>query len=252
MKGLQGLLIAAGLGVAGAILNWFYIQKQAREYESVAFVAVRADAGVNLGDRFKGGQLERVDVPKRRVGNLERTAVQWNARGNVIGMYATRSYGEFGDEILLNQDLKTPAHKDLNSLISESERVIWLPVDSRTFNPLHVNPGDEVSFMVSLYAAQSRVPTTSSSVSRTGTGTGSARSEIVGPFRILALGNRKGRVEVRRAAGLSSGGESTIAIAVELEKSGQLGADAERISEVLQLTNFQGVQVLLHPAPSKK
>ena len=31
MRGVQGMMIAAGLGVVGAICNWFYISQQARD-----------------------------------------------------------------------------------------------------------------------------------------------------------------------------------------------------------------------------
>ena len=31
MKGLQGMIVAAGLGIIGAICNWFYISQQALE-----------------------------------------------------------------------------------------------------------------------------------------------------------------------------------------------------------------------------
>ena len=250
MKGIQGIVIAVALGITGAVCNWLYLSNQARNYQSVSFVAVRADAGVNFGDRFKEDYFVRVDVPKSRVGNLERTAVKWEDRMAWLGIAATRSYGESGDEILLHQELKTPAKKDLNTMIGESERIMWLPVDSRTFNPSHVNPGDSISFRVPQYASSRPIPAKGSSGARPGSTTVSA--EIIGPFRILALGNRKGRRDVRKAAGLSSGAENTLAISVIVDKNGHLEARAQQLSQILQLTNFQGVQALLHPASEQE
>ena len=239
MKGTQGLVIAVALGITGAVCNWLYMAQQATNYERVAFLAVGNGMQIEAGDKFTEAHFIRIDIPKSDLGNLEKTAVKWSDLNVVVGHPATKDY--IGGEIILNQDLRTPAKEDLNNLIGKDERVIWLPVDSRTFNPQHVNPGDQVSFKVPRHLGRNPQPA------------GSKKSppltvnEIIGPFRILALGNRKGRRDIRTAAGLSSGSENVIAISVQV-RSNQLEPKAERISGLLQMTNFQGVQVLLHPA----
>ena len=242
MKGIQGLAIALALGITGAVCNWLYIAQQAQNYERVAFLAVDNGTQVDAGDKFTKDHFMKVDIPKKDLGNLENTAVKWSDLILVVGQPATKDYS--GGEIILNQDLRTPAKEDLNKLIGKDERVMWLPVDARAFNPQHVNPGDQVSFKVPGFLRQN--PASANGAS----GSTPAGDEIIGPFRILALGNRKGRREIRKAAGLSSGSENVIAISVEVRGT-QLEPKAQRISEVLQLTNFQGVQVLLHPADEK-
>lgn len=246
MKGMQGILIAAMFGIVGAVCNWFYIVQQADKYERESFIAIDPTAEINLGDRFKREHFQKVEIPKNHLGNLETTAVKWIDLDAVEGLAATRAY--FGSEILMHQDLESPAKKELNSMIGKDERVMWLPADSRTFNASHVNPGDEVSFRIPRFAR----PAAPDGGLEDNLEPGQVEpEEIIGPFRILALGNRKGRKDIRKAAGLSSGAENVIAISVAVRGS-QLEPKAQRISEILQLTNFQGVQILLHPAPDKK
>lgn len=240
MKGIQGLVIAAALGITGGVCNWLYISQQADQYERVSLLAIKRDVQLEIGDRFKESHFMKVDVPKLRLGNLESTAVLWKDRAGVVNLPATRNYTG-GAEILMVQDLQTPAKEDLNKKIGPDERIMWLPVDSRTFNPQHVNPGDQVSFRIPALLAQ---PVPASAPDGGG-------DEIIGPFRILALGNRKGRREIHRAAGLKSGSENVIAISVEI-RANQLAPKAQRISAILQRTNFKGVQVLLHPASEKE
>ena len=236
MKGAQGIMIAVALGVVGFVCNWLYLEGQARGDQMVEFVGVTKDARVNRGDTFHADHLTRIPVPRKYQGQLSELAYLWKDRNLVIGRKAIRTMGGQGTELVMDKDLETPSAQDINEQIAENERVMWLPVDSRTFLPQHVDPGDQVSF---------RIP-------EFGTGTGSSRptaggGQIIGPFRILALGNRKGRRDVRRAAGLASGAENVIAIAVKVENpGGKLEARAETLAGILALNSFQGVQVLLH------
>ena len=239
MKGMQGLFIAACLGIIGAVCNWFYLMRLADKTERVAFVGVKSEVNISAGQKFKESDFMKVEIPMNRLGNLEKTAVRWEAVDSVKGFPSNKDY--LGGELLLQQELRTPAKADLNKMINDSQRVIWLPVDSRTFNPAHVNPGDLVSFRVPDIVAKPAL------ANATDPNTGV--SEIIGPFRILALGNRKGRREISRAAGVAVGAENVIAIAVETSDKGtKLDAMGQRLSEVLQKTNFQGVQLMLHPA----
>ena len=242
MKGAQGIMIAVALAAVGFVCNWLYLDGQASGDQMVEFVGVTKDARVNGGDVFQAEHLTRIPVPRKYQGQLAELAYVWKDRNLVIGRKATRTMGGQGTELVMDKDLETPTAQDINEQIAENERVMWLPVDSRTFLPQHVDPGDQVSF---------RIP-------EFGTGAGSSRptaggGQIIGPFRILALGNRKGRREVRRAAGLASGAENVIAIAVKVENpGGKLEARAETLAGILSLNNFQGVQVLLHAVRNKK
>ncbi len=245
MKGLQGIIIAASLGIIGAICNWFYISRQADNYSRVSFVATKSGTSLKSGDRFKAEHFSKLEIPQNQLGNLDAVAVRWRDLDAVLGMFAIKRYE--GSEILLAQDLKTPARKDLNKLIGKDELVMWLPVDSRTFNPMHVNPGDQVSFKVSRFTVGSPSKLNGSDGIGVEVAPVGAGDEIIGPFRVLALGNRKGRRDVQQAAGVSAGAENVIAIAIK-KRGNELELKAQRISEVLHVTNFRGIQLLLHPA----
>lgn len=243
MRGVQGVVLAVALGAVGFLCNWLYLDQQSGLVELVYYVGVKKEAEVNRGDVFRKDHLVEIGVPKNRLGHLAEVAIPWPQRDLVIGQRASRTFGALGTELLEFKDLETPAARDLNEQIADDERVMWLPVDARSFNPQHVNPGDSVSFRIPQFGAEK------SSRNRPLVGAG----QIIGPFRILALGNRKGRRDVRQAAGLPSGAENVIAIAVKIDAANnKLESRAETLSNTLAVNNFQGVQVLLHAVRNKK
>ena len=237
MKGAQGIMIAVAMGVVGFVCNWLYLEREASRVELVSFVGVSQPADVKRGDVIQSDDLVPISMPKSHESQLAQVAVLWDQRDLVIGQKAARDLAVSGEaELVMHRDLTTPAIKDINELIADNERVMWLPVDSRTFNPQHVDPGDQVSF---------RIPEFGKGASRSQPT--EAGGKILGPFRILALGNRKGRRDVRQAAGLASGAENVIAVAVKVENpDGKLEPRAETLAGILAVNNFQGVQVLLH------
>lgn len=238
MKGIPGLIIAATLAIAGGICNWLYIAKQADRYERESFVVVRVDQ-IRAGETFKRQDFDKVEIPKNNLGNLEKIAVRWQDLSTVIGQAAVKDFVR--DQLILQDDLKTPPQENLNRKIGPDERVVWLPVDPRSFNPQHVNPGDMVSFRVPTAMGGSPTP------AAVGSDDKPVLEEILGPFRILALGNRKGTPETARLAGQRFGSENVMAVSVRINGT-QLEDKAKKIFEVVAMTNFKGVQVLLHPA----
>ena len=136
MKGMPGILIAAGLGIVGAFCNWFYVTSQARNYKPVAFVAIKPDAQINLGDRLLVDHFVQVDVPEAAVGELENVAVRWEDRETAAGYHATKSYR--GGEILLLRDLVTVAQQDLTERLLDDNDVLFQvvvdPVADRIFD----------------------------------------------------------------------------------------------------------------------
>ena len=238
MKGLQGLLIAAALGVVAAVCNWLYVNRQAAGYERVSFVGVRASAQVNAGDTFEESDFERVEVPQQYLGDLDKRAVRWADRSTATGLKAARSY--FNDEILLVQDLTTPAQRNLSEILGENEAARWVPADPATFVPRHFNPGDLVSFVVPVAGGTGR---------STGNGTDAPQAvltETIGPFEILALGDRQGRAELLRSRGASVGQENKIAIRVKVKGNGLDDPAAERLFQLLHQNGYKGVEVMLY------
>lgn len=243
MKGVPGLMLALALGIVGAFCNWFYLAQKARDLEKVEFIGIAEGVQINAGDHFKDSDLVPIAIPKLSIGNLEKSAPLYRDRVTIIGMDATRSY--MPGEILLRQDLRTPPPMDVKKLISENERVMWIPVDTRTFVPGLVNAGDQVSFLVPKTPNGRPAPVPVGD-GASGPPLALGGTDIIGPFRILALGNRLGTPETLRAAGLSPAQENVMAVAVKLT-NGALDEKGQMLTDLLRLTNFQQVQVLLHP-----
>ncbi|NQV23380.1 MAG: hypothetical protein HQ518_03340 [Rhodopirellula sp.] len=250
MKGIPGLIIAATLAVAGGICNWLYIAKQADRYERESFVKVKVDQ-IRAGDRFKKDDFDKIDIPKNNLGNLEKIAVRWQDLSTVLNQVAVKDFTR--DQLILQDDLRTPPSRALNQMLAPNERIIFLPVDPRSFNPQHVNPGDMVSFRIPASLGIAASPTAAVGVENTDLTTENQqrRAEIIGPFRILALGNRKGTIDTARVIGQRSGSENDIAVSVEI-RGNDVEPNAQTILDVVSRTNFKGVQVLLHPASDNK
>ena len=109
----------------------------------------------------------------------------------------------------------------------------------------HITPGRRVSFLVPrpqfvglpTPADTSGVPT--NPAERGGT-------EIIGPFKVLAVGNRLGSVDVMKATHMAQVQENVITIAVKVEGD-QLEPKARKLWESLRQANFRQVGVLLYP-----
>lgn len=235
MKGSMGLTIAAGLGIVGAICNWLYLNRLAGEQENVLLVAVGNNVQLNIGDSFTESDLEPVPIPASRAGNLIERAVGWSARGTVVGERATRVYS--GGEIILEEDLVTSAVRDLSDTLQDNQVARWVPIDSRSVVAEQINPGDLVSF---------EVPRVSMSPTPAGNPPLAASMELIGPFRVLALGTRRERPEVAAASGnRGQNSANTITIVVDLV-DGALEPKAARLFEAIRLSGSNGVAVQLH------
>ena len=244
MKGVQGLLLSLGLGLAGAVCNWLYLERLAGREAKVSFIGIKADAQVNIGDKLLASHLVRVDIPRSAVGSLDQVAPLWGLKSTVEGLATSRSFR--GGELVLTQDLRTPGAKDLNDKLGKDEVAVWLPIDNRTFNSMRVNPDDEVTFLLPRVGTGGASPTPISTPAG-GAGGSALNNEYVGRFRILELGSRTGRPEVQKAAGTRQANENVLAIVAKFEGNTHLEAKAERVIEYLRASKSQGLQVILHP-----
>ena len=220
MKGINGLIIAAVLGIIGAICNFLYIRKEAQGYEKAAFVAVRTSAQINQGDILTDEHFERVEIPRAHLGNIDQVAIPYEQLSTVIGMQATKSYE--GGELLLQQDLRTLSVKDIDEMLAADEIDWAVPVDPRLFVAENYNPGDEVYFFApSVVAAPTPVAS--------GNGGAAATDEVVGPFRILAIGSRRESLEVSRAAGRRAASREDLLIVPLSFKNGEFDTQSEQL-----------------------
>jgi hypothetical protein len=243
MKGVLGLTLAAGLGIIGAMSNWFYLQRLARSEEKVYFVAIKSGVTLNAGDLIKKEHLAQVGIPRSGVDYLSGVAPQWSAVASVEGVRANRPFR--GGEIILNQDLTGPNYQSMARSLQENEVVRWVPIDAGTIVPEHINPGDWVSFDVPRIGGA--VPTPAGSDTQGSAARPFAVSEIIGPFRVASLGARREPENVWGGNRRPGGSESRVAIIVELQGD-RLEPKAERLFEAIRLAGNQGVQVQLHSA----
>ena len=243
MKGVPGLLIAVGLGIIAAFCNWFYLAERASQLDTVDFIGIADNARINAGEKFTESHFMKIPIPSENVKGLASTAYLWSDLATLVGETATKSYDP--GEIVLRQNVHTPPELDIKKLLAADERALWIPVDQRTFVPALVSAGDLVSFIVPHTMAGG--PTPVATDGSPGMAAPAALTETIGPFRILALGTRLGSQNVLRAAGMTPTQENVMAVAVKMV-GGDFDEKGQKVLEVLRLTNFQQVQVILHPA----
>jgi hypothetical protein len=254
MKGIQALIIALGLGIAGAILNFAYLSSRSEEKEMIYFIGVKPATTINRGDPIREDFLQKVGIPKENVGNLGDFAVRWESRQTVIGTPVSRTLP--GGSLLLRDDYRTPP-PELKLSDENSEGLIWVPVDTRGFVPSLLRPGDMVSFLIPQFAPgvlRPAVPVPGE-IKPTPEGTPAETAppappatgdEVIGPFKVLSLGNRLGSTDVTKAAKIPVLQENVIGIAAKLD-NGRLDPKVAHLRARLEATGFRNVDVFLHP-----
>ncbi len=266
MKGIHGLILAIGLGIAGALFNFAYLAQRSKDVEKVSFIGVKADKAVGLGELLTEDAVEPVDIPRRSVGRLEDYAVLWSARQTVFNRGVARPLE--GGSLLLRSDLKTPPRElefGRNLAPGVEERAIGVPIDTRKFVPSLIQPGDQVSFIVS--ASRPGSPTLAAPKAEKAAPAGKSDSklapiapagpapagdgvELCGPFTILAIGNRLGSFNVMQAAKVAQAQENVMTISVKIE-NGQMDPKAARLLRILEQTGSKPLAYLLHPRSEK-
>lgn len=236
MKGMQGLAVAAVLGLLGVGLNWVYLSQKTKDIDAMSFIGIAPGTTIGPGDVLRREHLVEVKIPRIHARNLEDFIYLWQDVETVVGIHATRQYQ--GGELVKIEDYRTPPPE---LALEENERLIWIAVDSRSFVPSLVDPGDQITFLVP------RFRTTADSA-------GSDDSpEPIGPFTIGSLGNRLGSREVMRSGRRSPVQERQVGIIVQVHpKPGAAGeweleAKAKTLLTMLQQSNYRNVGVALHP-----
>jgi hypothetical protein len=234
MKGMQGIAVAAILGLLGVGLNWVYLSQKTRDIDSVSFIGIAAGKTLATGEALKREHLAEVKVPRLHARNLENFAYLWQDVDTVVGIKATRPYQ--GGDLVLISDYRTPP-PELE--LSDDERLIWIAVDSRSFVPSLVDPGDLITFIVPTTTAPARTDGSPSPLPVEST-------EMIGPFKVGSLGNRLGSRDVMQANRLSPVQERQIGIIVRREGS-KLEKSAMALIERLNETGYRNIGVALHP-----
>lgn len=235
MKGLQGLVIAVVLGLAAAALNWVYLDRQSQRIETEAFIGVHIDQYVERGERLRREHLVPVEVPRNSVGTLRDFALPYAARATVVGQAVSRPLQ--GGSLLLQTDLHTPPPK---LTLREKERIMWIPVDSRSYVPSLLTPGDLVTFTL---VRAGPTPAGGPTDPETGAPRPAASPVLrIGPFKVLSVGNRLGSAEVMRAANIPQMQENVLGISIMPENEER----ADRLREMVEAADFRSVGIEKH------
>lgn len=241
MKGVPGLLLAIGLGIGGAFASWFYIAQKSRELDQIDFVAVAHDKDINADHKFEKSDFMPVSIPRRNVGSLDRVALMWKDLETILGQHARKSYAP--GEIILHQDLSTAPEADVLKKLGDKEDLISVPIDTRTIVPALINPGTMVSLIIPKLG---RTPTPADRA-----GPPSAATEVIGPFRIVALGNRLGTAAAMKSMNIVPVQENVMSIAVT-RVNGQFDEKTQKLVDALRLSNAQQLQVIIHKNTDSK
>jgi hypothetical protein len=236
MKSIQGLVVAVALGITGAIFNWMYLHSGPSQEQTAKFLGIKQGQVVNRGDIIREEHLVIAEIPEKWVGNLRGFAVPYDAKSTVVGVPVSRTL--VGECLLLEEDVKVPPAE---LKLEPGETAMWVTVDSRAFVPSLFKPGDTVSFLLPHGAVPGQGQP----------GAPAGASDAIGPFTILALGNRLGSLDVMRAAKMQPVQENVLAIRVSPHVPGETDR-AEKLYALLQSSNFRQVGIQLHSKTKDK
>jgi hypothetical protein len=264
MKGIYGLIVAIGLGIAGALFNFAYLVRGSQDVEKIAFIGVKEDKIIGRGEPLSEDNLEPLEIPKRWVGKLDVYAVLWSARQTVLGRGVSRPLE--GGSLLLRSDLKTPPRElnfGTNLPQGVEERAYFVPIDTRRLITPLVQPGDQVEFIVSVLPdgpptlAEAPKADPPGKADPKGGRAVAARPpsrdvvDLCGPFRVLSIGNRLGSHDVMQAAKIAPTQENVMTIALKIE-NGKVEPEGARLMRVIEQTGSKPFGYLLRARVEKK
>ena len=225
MKGIQGLMIAIVLGVVGAVVNYLYLRSRGQIDEPRDFVVVTRP--VKEGQRITPKHIGRVTIPQKHAGKLARYAFRWNQRDEVIGFKSVRPYD--GGELVFRDDLREPPGELL--LQEENEVGFAVPIDPNRFVAAHVTPRKTpISFIVPKKGRPNE-------------------TELLGPFEVLAVGNRYGSPAAgRKQSGVTQ--QHIITVRATIVAGNQLDEKSRRLQELLGAVRKTRLAVVVHPKKS--
>ncbi|MBC8357024.1 MAG: hypothetical protein H8E66_34060 [Planctomycetes bacterium] len=243
MKGAYGLIFAVFLGLLGGVLNWIYLENKTRDVASISFLGISEGTIIAPGQPMSGRHFVEVRIPERHAKKLQDFVYLYDDRTTLEGSPATRDYA--GGELVFRADHRTPPAE---LKLDDDEEMFWVPVDSRSFVPSLVNPGDQITFIVPVYAnQQSRLPTDTpgEDVSADVADAVAGPTVEIGKFRVKSLGDRLGTLDVMKASRRAPIQERQIGIVVDTTKPEELER-AKRLRDLLASGDYRNIGIILH------
>lgn len=226
---MQGIIIAAGMGVLGVVCNWFYISQKAADFDKVGYIYIRA--GVNQGKIIKEDNLGVIKIPKAYQGSIGKLGVLERDKQTVVGQMATRNYTE--DTFLLRSDLDKKAVRSLKEKLLPNHELHTVAVGSR-FIPDNFNPGDYVYFYPPL-----------------GTEKDYEKMDKLraGPFKIQAIGTRQSTYKIG-SRGRSSQ-ENLLTVWLKRDANNVYDGKSRKFRILSSKYGTQGLDLVLVSDPTK-
>jgi hypothetical protein len=230
MHGVKGLIIAVVLGILGVILNIAYLVDKTSKDEMVDFIGIKEGASVKRGEKLKPDDVAKISIPLKHAGNLKTLGIPFDQYNTIKSEPALRnlSSNQFvvRDDFIPVRDAQRPG---------PNEKLIGVPVDTRSFVASLLSPGDRVIFK----PMQTSDPTPAR---RPGDDSPSVDlSKPLGPFVVYSIGNRTSSYETWTAGRKQQTQDSTLVIRIDDKPE---NAELERrLQAVLQMPNYRPMGV---------
>ena len=237
MKGATGLIVAVFLGLAGAVLNWFYLDSKTRDIQNMSFVGIKEGVTLKAGEVVRRDQLEEVPIPERFGKKLIHVVHPWSDVSTIIDRPVAREVP--GGQLFFRHFSTTPP-RELELAQNEVHYVVT--VDSGSVVPDLINPGDRITFVVPSAREQ---PTPAGQNSPDRNRSPLSVVEHIGPFRVKSMGSRLGSIDVNRANRLSTSQERQIGVVVNMTDPAEK-LQLEKLQQRISYGESRNLQVLLH------
>ena len=198
MKGATGLIVAVFLGLAGSVLNWFYLDSKTRDIQNMSFIGIKDGVTLKPGEIVRREQLEEVPIPERFGKKLVHVVHPWSDVSTIVDRPVSREIP--GGQLYFRHFSVMPP-RELELEANEVHYVVT--VDSGNLVPDLINPGDRITFVLPAISREPQ-PTPAGQLSGPDRNQSPLTTvEHIGPFRVKSLGNRLGSVDVNRGNRLS-------------------------------------------------
>jgi hypothetical protein len=225
MNPLVRLVAPLTLGVVAAIINWIVVEGRT---SATPYVRIRQE--VRAGETIERGALGRVDLPGDP-GDLRATLIPYGDADVVIGTRAQRDL--FPGDLLLWQDATRP---DAAIPAEADERILPIDLGGVAVETSLLYPGSQLDFWI---APPPSFATATAGAAATGdemelqvaVDPEKADYRLIGPFRILSVGNRfvQGPTGDDRRQSGSRGNERVISVAVKVQPDGRYDASSQQL-----------------------
>ena len=155
MKGINGLILAIFLAVAGAVFNFLYLASRSSEVNMVGFVGIAEGKEIKAGQRLTEDKLVKVEYTERDAKRLEKSAYAFNARSSLIGQKVWHNL--IGPTLVVRDDMQTPlVELDFGRHMPEgiAEIAVPVPIEHQENRPLANRAGRRGPFRHSTHSGQ--------------------------------------------------------------------------------------------------